>query len=207
MLDRKQTVVLANRAFAEFVAKRHGAGGVSRHLAAMGIARRRPAGYRSTAPGRGLRGRRRRSITPCTCSTPRRACAPSINCAPVLGGDGKAGGVLVSVDDITEIEDRARKGQERRCGQPGKERLPGQHEPRDPHPDERHSASPSCCAGAIRGRPTPDVTSIPSMPVAPPAGSINDILDLSKVESGATEIETACLLALATNSHTRSSGR
>ena len=38
--------------------KRHGAGGASRHLAAMGIARRRPAGYRSTALDAGSQGRR-----------------------------------------------------------------------------------------------------------------------------------------------------
>ena len=64
-----------------------------------------------------------------------------VNASPVLGAGAKPGGVLVSLEDITELEKkelelqvRSRRG---RSGQPREERVPGQHEPRDPHADER----------------------------------------------------------------------
>ena len=46
----------------------------------------------------------------------------------------------------------------RRSGQPGQERLPGQHEPRNPHPHDRHSRLLRL-ALAARHQPQPNATS------------------------------------------------
>ena len=78
----------------------------------------------------------------------------------------------------------------RRGRQPGQERVPGQHEPRDPHADERHHRHDR--AGP-RHRARPPSSASTSGMVKTSADSlltvINDILDFSKIEAGKLELE------------------
>ena len=78
----------------------------------------------------------------------------------------------------------------RRGGQPGQERVPGQHEPRDPHADERHPRHDR--AGSRHRADRPSSASTSSM-VKASADSlltvINDILDFSKIEAGKLDLE------------------
>ena len=56
-----------------------------------------------------------------------------VNCSPVLGAGGKYNGVLVSFDDITQLENKEIELRQLqgagRSRQPGQKRLSGQHEP------------------------------------------------------------------------------
>lgn len=109
VLDRKQTVVLANRAFAEFVGESATA---LVGLRATSLPWASPDGGpldTTQLPWtRALRdGEAQVNHTLHMLDSEARLRTFQINCAPVLGGDGKAGGVLVSVDDITEIEENS----------------------------------------------------------------------------------------------------
>ena len=77
-----------------------------------------------------------------------------------------------------------------RGGQPGQERVPGQHEPRDPHADERH---PRHDRAGPRHRPDRRAARVPrDGQVARPTSLlavINDILDFSKIEAGKLELD------------------
>ncbi len=53
-------------------------------------------------------------------------------------------------------------------GQRGQERVPGQHEPRDPHAHERHHRHDEPAAGYGPGRPNSAITSRPSATAAKP---------------------------------------
>jgi hypothetical protein len=82
-----------------------------------------------------------------------------VNCSPIPGAAGPAGvlGEHGRRDRAGGKGDRAaRRARRRRGRQPRQERLPGQHEPRDPHPDERHPRLHRRCCGAParRARPT-----------------------------------------------------
>ena len=66
----------------------------------------------------------------------------SINGRPLRDDTGHLRGGVIVFRDVTERKraeaelQRAKEAAE--CGQPGQERVPGQHEPRDSHADERH---------------------------------------------------------------------
>ena len=70
-----------------------------------------------------------------------------------------------------------------------KERVPGQHEPRDPHPDERrHRHDRAGCS--TPAQPSSASTSRSSSTSADSLLTvINDILDFSKIEAGKLELE------------------
>ena len=91
-----------------------------------------------------------------------------------------------------------------RGGQPGQERVPGQHEPRDPHADERHHRHDR--AGP-RHRPDAASSASTSSMVKASADSlltvINDILDFSKIEAGKLELDAGRRSTCATRWATR----
>jgi len=67
-----------------------------------------------------------------------------VNCNPILGSEGKQGGVLISFDDVTLLEEKevelrlsTFKGRSR-GGQQGQESFPGEHESRDTFTHECH---------------------------------------------------------------------
>ena len=103
----------------------------------------------------------------------------------------------------TDLVGRARH---RRGREPRQERVPRQHEPRDPHADERHHRHDG--AGARHRRSTPSSAST-STTVKSSAESlltiINDILDFSKIEAGKLDAGAGAVRPAPTSSTTRSS--
>ena len=81
---------------------------------------------------------------------------------PLRGSDGEIKGAVVNFTDITErkqVGAGADAGPRGRPGRhPGEERIPGQHEPRDPHAPERHRRHDG--AGA-RHRADPRAAGVP----------------------------------------------
>ena len=92
----------------------------------------------------------------------------------------------------------SRRSWQQSCGQgEGRERhgdevhVPRQHEPRDPHADERHHRPLAPRPQDRRSTPSSATTSARSTTPAPRSSSIiNDILDFSKIEAGKLDIET-----------------
>ena len=75
-------------------------------------------------------------------------------------------------------------------GQPREERVPGQHEPRDPHADERHHRHDRARARhAARRRSSASTSAMVKSSAESLLTVINDILDFSKIEAGKLELE------------------
>ena len=101
---------------------------------------------------RGAQGRGRRATAPC-CSRTATGCKDGAYRWLSWNADAdlEQGLIYCAARDVTEQKRaaaRARSGARgRRGGEPREERLPGQHEPRDPHADERGDRhEPSCCS-------------------------------------------------------------
>jgi PAS domain S-box-containing protein len=118
------------------------------------------------------------------------------NCSPVLNGSGKASGVLISFDDITELEQkevelRLSKEEAEQANRFKSEFLANMsHEIRTPM-----NAILGFAEVLKRGYDRDSRDSIRYLNTISSSGShllnvINDILDLSKVEAGRIEIET-----------------
>jgi len=106
VVDRKQNIVLANQAFATLVGETS-ATLVGRKTGTLGwmTADGRPLDIERAPWLDAMRdGQVKRSVTLHLNDAAGERHVFSANCAPVIGGDGKAGGVLVSLDDVTDIE-------------------------------------------------------------------------------------------------------
>jgi two-component system, sensor histidine kinase and response regulator len=84
-------------------------------------------------------------------------------------------------------EQNAIFGRER---QPRQERIPGQHEPRDPHADERRAGPHRTAARDAAGHPAAALRRQDAQLGRALLSIINDILDFSKIEAGKLETES-----------------
>ena len=76
------------------------------------------------------------------------------------------------------------------AGQPGQERIPGGHEPRNPHAAQRHHRDGGRAFRNVVQRRTKALPRGLATQRHGSAHAVNDILDLSKVESGNVELES-----------------
>ena len=156
---------------------------------AMPTTRSRPHG-RPAAVARG-----KRSSSSARCGAATAACSGAACSRRWSTRSHPAGGTIWIADDVTErrrLDAGAGVGARRRRGrEPRQERVPGQHQPRDPHPAQRPARAGA--AGAAAPTSATDrrehylsqiVESAQSLAVI-----LSDILDLSKIEAGKIALE------------------
>ena len=78
-----------------------------------------------------------------------------------------------------------------RGGQPRQVTLPGQHEPRDPHADERRDRHGRPAAGDLAERPAAALRRHLRVSAESLLHLLNDVLDLSKIEADKVDLESA----------------
>ena len=111
------------------------------------------------------------------------------------------GGVVRTYTDVTErkaAEERVDRGarpggggtRRGRTGEPGEDRVPGQHLARDPHADERHHRHERTAAAQHASpRPQRDCALTVRDSAAALLRVIDDVLDISKLEAGRMELD------------------
>ena len=118
-----------------------------------------------------------------------------VNCSPVLGGDAEVSGVLVSFDDVTQLEEQGEELREAKDEAEAANRAKSEflanmsHEIRTPM-----NAILGFADVLRRGYTRSDQDSRQHLDIIHSSGThllnlINDILDLSKVEAGRLEVE------------------
>ena len=127
-----------------------------------------------------------------------------VRAVPILAEDRSASGSASTPTSTTRSGPRrSPRGQGGgRGGHPGQERVPGQHEPRDPHADERHPRDDRAAPDRPH-RPPARVSRPGQVGGRRPLTVINDILDFSKIEAGKLELDPVPF-ASGTRSPTRS---
>ncbi len=197
VMDTKGHIVLANQAFADFLGREQNSltGETAAALAWENDQRAKPAAsdypwqqaLKTGAPSRntllwltGTDGKRRTFMT---------------NCSPILVGKGEYGGVMVSLDDVTELEEKEielRKSQleAESANQAKSDFLANMsHEIRSPM-----NAILGFTELLRRGQAKDEAEYRHHLDIVHASGThllalINDILDLSKVEAGRLEVE------------------
>jgi len=197
VIDAKQNIVLANESFALLVAEPAEAL-IGRQISRFPWCGRDDESIDSNASpwSRALEDGNVRTSEMIRLNQDGKSRTFMTNCSPVLNGSGKASGVLISFDDITELEQkevelRLSKEEAEKANRFKSEFLANMsHEIRTPM-----NAILGFAEVLKRGYDRDNKDSIRYLNTITSSGShllnvINDILDLSKVEAGRIEIET-----------------
>ena len=201
VLDRKQTVVLANRAFAEFIGTPAGAL-IGKNAKTLSWANRDGDAFDlDVAPWTAaLRDGEVHANHTVHLHAPDGSLHTfQVNCAPILTGGRQPGGVLISLDDITSIERNSIELEKAKDAADAANRAKSDflanmsHEIRTPM-----NAILGFTEILRRGYSRDGADAARHLQTIHASGThllalINDILDLSKVESGRLEVESiAC---------------